>query len=70
VTPYKQYKLTAEDWRNRAKWDSYEAAACDMIERTSTEAAPWVLVEAENKEHARVKVVQTVVDRLRQALEE
>jgi polyphosphate:AMP phosphotransferase len=70
VTPYKQYKLTAEDWRNRAKWDSYEAAACDMIERTSTEAAPWVLVEAENKEHARVKVVRTVVRRLREALGE
>jgi polyphosphate:AMP phosphotransferase len=70
VTPYKQYKLTAEDWRNRAKWDTYEAAACDMIERTSTEAAPWVLAEAENKEHARVKVVRTVVHRLEQALAE
>jgi polyphosphate kinase 2 (PPK2 family) len=69
-TPYKQYKLTAEDWRNRAKWDSYEAAACDMIERTSTEAAPWVLVEAENKEYARVKVIRTVVERLEKALEE
>jgi polyphosphate kinase 2 (PPK2 family) len=61
--------LTAEDWRNRAKWDSYEAAACDMIERTSTEAAPWVLVEADNKEYARVKVVRTVVRHLQQALE-
>jgi polyphosphate:AMP phosphotransferase len=70
VTPYKQYKLTAEDWRNRAKWDTYQAVACDMIERTSTETAPWVLVEAENKDHARLKVVQTVVRRLRQALGE
>jgi polyphosphate:AMP phosphotransferase len=70
LTPYKQYKLTDEDWRNRAKWNTYEAAACDMIERTSTERAPWVLVEAENKEHARVKVAQTVVRRLRQALAE
>jgi polyphosphate:AMP phosphotransferase len=69
-TPYKQYKLTAEDWRNRAKWNSYEAAACDMIERTSTETAPWVLVEADNKEYARVKVVRTVVGRLEQALGE
>jgi polyphosphate:AMP phosphotransferase len=65
TTPFKQYKLTEEDWRNRAKWDAYEAAACDMIERTSTEVAPWVLVEAENKEWGRVKVVRTVVDRLK-----
>jgi polyphosphate:AMP phosphotransferase len=64
TTPYKQYKLTAEDWRNRAKWDAYEAAACDMIEKTSTAEAPWVLVEANNKEHARIKVIRTVVEHL------
>jgi polyphosphate:AMP phosphotransferase len=68
TTPYKQYKITEEDWRNRAKWDAYEAAACDMIERTSTEYAPWVLVEANDKLWARVKVVETVRDRLREAL--
>jgi AMP-polyphosphate phosphotransferase len=68
-TPYKQYKLTLEDWRNRAKWDSYLAAACDMVERTSTSEAPWTLVEAENKEYARVKVARTVVNRLREELE-
>lgn len=67
LTPYKQHKLTAEDWRNRERWDSYVAAASEMVERTSTERAPWVLVEAENKEHARVKVMRTVVDRLRAA---
>lgn len=64
TTPYKQYKITEEDWRNRAKWEAYEAAACDMIERTSTEYAPWVLVEANDKRWARVKVVETVRDRL------
>jgi polyphosphate:AMP phosphotransferase len=68
TTPYKQYKITEEDWRNRAKWDAYEAAACDMIERTSTEYAPWVLVEANDKRWARVKVVEAVRDRLRGAL--
>jgi polyphosphate:AMP phosphotransferase len=68
TTPYKQYKITEEDWRNRAKWDAYEAAACDMIERTSTEYAPWVLVEANDKRWARVKVVETVRDRLRDGL--
>jgi polyphosphate kinase 2 (PPK2 family) len=67
-TPYKQYKLTEEDWRNRAKWDAYEAAACDMIEKTSTEEAPWTLVEANSKEHARLKVMKTVVKRLRDEL--
>jgi polyphosphate:AMP phosphotransferase len=64
VTPYKQYKLTAEDWRNRDRWDAYQAAACEMIDRTSTEEAPWILVEANNKKYARIKVLRTVVERL------
>ncbi|MBI3082487.1 MAG: polyphosphate:AMP phosphotransferase, partial [Gemmatimonadetes bacterium] len=68
-TPYKQYKLTEEDWRNRAKWDAYEAAAADMVERTSTDDAPWVLVEANDKLWARIKVVKAVVKRLRSELE-
>jgi polyphosphate:AMP phosphotransferase len=70
TTPYKQYKLTEEDWRNRKKWDAYEAAACDMIERTSTESAPWVLVEADDKRWARVKVLRTVAKELARALKE
>lgn len=65
---YKQYKLTEEDWRNRTKWDAYEAAACDMIERTSTASAPWVPVEANDKYWARVKVMETVCDHLRRGL--
>jgi polyphosphate:AMP phosphotransferase len=68
LTAHKQYKLTEEDWRNRDRWDSYEAAACDMIEKTGTEAAPWVLVEANNKEWARVKVVKTIVQHVKAAL--
>jgi polyphosphate:AMP phosphotransferase len=68
TTPYKQYKLTEEDWRNREKWDAYVAAACDMIERTSTEEAPWVLVEANDKNHARIKVMKTVARALEKAL--
>jgi polyphosphate:AMP phosphotransferase len=66
-TPYKQYKITPEDWRNRAKWDAYEAAACDMIERTGSAAAPWILVEAENKDWARVKVMNAVIQHLQTA---
>jgi polyphosphate:AMP phosphotransferase len=68
TTPYKQYKLTAEDWRNRARWDAYEAAACDTIEKTSTAGAPWVLVEANNKEFARLKVIKTIVHYLEAGL--
>jgi polyphosphate:AMP phosphotransferase len=63
-TPYKQYKLTDEDWRNRGKWDAYQAAALEMIEKTSTPCAPWALVEAQDKLWARVKVLKTVADRL------
>lgn len=61
-TPYKQYKITPEDWRNRGKWDAYEAAAVEMIEKTSTRHAPWVLVEANDKLHARLKILKTVAD--------
>jgi len=67
-TPFKQYKITDEDWRNRDKWDGYEAAACDMIERTSTAVAPWTLVEGNDKHWARVKVAETVRNRLRAEL--
>ena len=67
-TPFKQYKLTEEDWRNRGKWDAYQAAALEMIERTGTPESPWTLVEAEDKHWARVKVLRTVADRLEEEL--
>jgi polyphosphate kinase 2 (PPK2 family) len=63
-TPYKQYKITEDDWRNRKKWDAYQAAAVDMIAKTSTPDAPWTLVEAEDKKYARLKVLKAVADRL------
>jgi polyphosphate kinase 2 (PPK2 family) len=65
---YKRFKLTGEDWRNRKKWVAYEQAACDMYDRTSTRVAPWTMVEANDKWHARIKVLETVVTRLRDAL--
>jgi polyphosphate:AMP phosphotransferase len=68
VTPYKQYKITEEDWRNRKKWQAYEAAACDMIERTSTDTAPWIPVEANDKHFARIKVLNTICERMEQQL--
>ncbi|MBD2189424.1 polyphosphate:AMP phosphotransferase [Pseudanabaena mucicola] len=67
-TPYKHYKITDEDFRNRAKWNDYELAANEMIERTSTEFAPWYMVEANDKKFARIKVVKTLCDRLKKSL--
>ena len=66
---FKQFKITAEDWRNRKKWDAYERAVCDMVDRTSTSIAPWTLVEANNKYHARIKVLKTLCRALEAALE-
>ena len=67
-TPFKQYKLTEEDWRNRGKWDAYQAAALEMIAKTGTPEAPWTLVEAQDKRWARVKVLKTIADRLEEEL--
>ena len=67
-TSFKRFKITEEDWRNREKWSAYERAVCDMIDRTSTEIAPWTLVEAEDKYFARVKVLKTLADTLEKAL--
>lgn len=61
-TPYKAWKLTDEDWRNRDKWDTYARAIDDMLLRTSTLTAPWTIVEGNDKWYARVKVLQTLVD--------
>ena len=60
-TRFKQFKITPEDWRNRKKWDDYQAAASDLIDRTSTSHAPWTLVEANDKHHARLKILKTIV---------
>ena len=68
--PEKQWKITDEDWRNRAKWDLYEEAVNEMIVRTSTSYAPWVVVEGNNKYYARIKVLETVVDAIEKRLKE
>jgi polyphosphate kinase 2 (PPK2 family) len=65
---YKSWKLTDEDWRNRGKWEDYAAATEEMLLKTSTLNAPWVVVEANDKYHARVKVLKTVADRLKEDL--
>jgi len=67
-TRYKQYKITAEDWRNRKKWDEYVVAASDMIDRTSTPYAPWTVIEANDKHLARVRILETLGKQLAGAL--
>jgi polyphosphate:AMP phosphotransferase len=67
-TPFKRFKLGEEDWRNREKWPAYEAAICDMFDRTSTEIAPWTLVESEDKHYGRIKILRTLVQRLEEEL--
>ena len=67
-TGYKRFKITDEDWRNREKWPEYERAVCDMVERTSTEYAPWKLVPANSKRFARIEVLKTVCTTLEVAL--
>ncbi|MFJ3049181.1 MULTISPECIES: polyphosphate:AMP phosphotransferase [Pseudomonas nitroreducens/multiresinivorans group] len=65
--PFKRFKITEEDWRNRDKWDQYVDAVGDMVDRTSTEIAPWTLIEANDKRYARVKVLKTINDALEAA---
>ncbi|HUS90411.1 MAG TPA: polyphosphate:AMP phosphotransferase, partial [Phycisphaerae bacterium] len=67
-TPYKQWKITDEDWRNREKWDAYKAAVEEMLFRTSTPYAPWTVVESNCKWYARVKALDTVREAIEKAL--
>jgi polyphosphate:AMP phosphotransferase len=67
-TPFKRFKITDEDWRNRDKRALYEQAVCEMVDRTSTEIAPWTLVEAEDKRYARIKILKTLCARIEDAL--
>ena len=68
-TPHKQWKLTDEDWRNREKWGAYEEAVEDMLLKTSTLAAPWTVVEGNDKLWARIKTQETLIAALTAGLE-
>ena len=67
--PYKAWKLTDEDWRNRDKWEEYETAVEDMLLKTSTRTAPWTIVEGNDKWYARVKTLRTLVEVLSKELD-
>ena len=67
-TPYKKYKITADDYRNREQWPAYLEALNEMVEHTSTPAAPWHLIAANDKRWARVRVLEILCDTLEAAL--
>ena len=67
ATPEKQWKITDEDWRNREKWNQYEGAIDEMIQKTSTEFAPWYILESVDKKYARIKALEIVIDQIKKA---
>ncbi|HUM85080.1 MAG TPA: polyphosphate:AMP phosphotransferase [Lachnospiraceae bacterium] len=68
--PEKQWKITDEDWRNRAKWDQYEEAVDEMIVKTSTPRAPWIIVAGNDKYYARIQVLKAVVEAIEKRMKE
>ncbi len=68
--PDKQWKITDEDWRNRERWEDYKVAVDEMILKTSTDKAPWIIVEANSKYYARIKVLESVIAAIEKRLEE
>jgi AMP-polyphosphate phosphotransferase len=67
-SPYKSWKLTEEDWRNRKKWELYELAVNDMVEHTSTRHSPWHLIAANDKNYARVEILRVAGDAIEAAI--
>ncbi len=67
-TPEKKWKITDEDWRNREKWDLYEAAVNEMLAKTNTTYAPWNILESNDKKYARIKALKTVIDAIEEKL--
>lgn len=68
-TPEKRWKITDEDWRNREKWDMYEQAVNEMIEKTSTGGAPWHILESNDKHYARIKALKILIKEIEARLE-
>lgn len=67
-TPEKRWKITDEDWRNREKWDAYEAAIDEMMQKTSTTYAPWHILESNDKKYARLQALRIVIAEIEKAL--
>lgn len=67
-TPEKRWKITEEDWRNREKWEQYEIAVDEMLQKTSTEFAPWHIIESQNKEYGRIQALDTLIAAIREKI--
>ncbi|MBQ4363619.1 MAG: polyphosphate:AMP phosphotransferase [Oscillospiraceae bacterium] len=67
-TPEKQWKITDEDWRNREKWDLYEVAVDEMLQKTNTAYAPWHVLESNDKKYARLKALRTIIEAIEKKL--
>lgn len=67
--PEKRWKITEDDWRNRNRWDDYKVAVDEMLQKTSTTGAPWIVVESRDKRYSRVKVLKTVVETIEKELD-
>ena len=66
--PAKNWKITEDDWRNRDKWDVYKVAVDEMLQKTSTTGAPWIIIESRDKRYSRAKVLKTVAETLEEEL--
>lgn len=64
-TPHKRFKITADDWRNRDKWNAYLQAAADMFAQTNTDYAPWYIIATDNKYAARIAVLEAMLKQLK-----
>jgi len=69
MDPLKRWKLSYEDFRNRGKWEAYEAAIDEMLEKTSTDYAPWRLIPANQKKYARIHAMEAIVDALEKGVD-
>ncbi len=65
----KRWKITEEDWRNREKWDLYEAAVADMLELTEQAGASWTVVPGNDKRLARVFALRALTEAIEARLE-
>ena len=68
-TPEKRWKITDEDWRNREKWDLYETAVNEMLARTSTDFAPWHIIQSQDKKFARIQALHILIDAIEARLQ-
>ncbi|MEP2743007.1 polyphosphate kinase 2 family protein, partial [Bauldia litoralis] len=67
--PMKRWKLSYEDFRNRKKWDEYEDATNEMLDRTSTKRAPWHVIAANDKKWARIQILKTITTELARGMD-